>query len=337
MATTDKNGYAGYNGKEEKYFPTRAAAQAFSASWIASQKAKGLPATYDVASNEVRNPNPLEGTTTDQNGNVISTHTSGAAAKYGIPMNPGSGNTSSPASSGNTISYNGQTYTLSSPEEASFLTNAILPFLDQMKNQGLAINPALDLGPDTIAKILKKAQSVVHPQYAQQIDAVLQDLNRNTATAAQDYGSSIAGQEQNFKETLGNSREANAGAGLAFSGGRGLEENNLLSTQNRNLASLSSRYGSQLGDYGRAAEEKLGSSALQGYNLPSLTNYSASLSGNGGFDNSGAVSTGYVPGTYKIGSIDQSETAAGLALRNTNVEEASRRKAAGLSFEDLYQ
>ncbi len=244
---------------------------------------------------------------------------------------------SSPVVSGNTVSFNGQTYTLSSPAEAAFLQNAILPFLDTMKQQGLAINPNLNLGPEVINQILEKAKATVHPEYAQQIAGVQEDFKRNVGTTADAYGNAIASSEQNFKTNLGNARENYAGNGLTFSGQRGLGETNMQSDQNRSLSGLGSQYGSQLGEYGRSLEKNLGTAGMNNYQLPSLKSYSADLSGNGGFNSTGSVNTGYTPGTYQLGTIPQSETAAALALRNQNVDEASKRKSAGLSFNDLYQ
>lgn len=246
--------------------------------------------------------------------------------------------TPTPTVSGNSVTFNGQTYTTSSPEEASFLQNAIVPFLDQLKQQGMAINPDLNLGPDVIAKILTKAQDTVHPQFQQQIENVKQDLARNVGRATDSYNSSVAGARQNFQDLLGNTRENYAGSGLAFSGQRGLGETNLANDENRSLASLSSNYGNTLGDYARGAEQSLGTAGYNasGFQLPNSTAYSADLSGNGGFNSSGNVNMGYTPGSYALGSIPQSETAATLALRNQNVQQASNLKSAGLDYSSLY-
>lgn len=273
--------------------------------------------------------------------NQITATDTSAGNSSGTPSSSGTsnttgGNSSTPSTSGNTVTFGGQTYTTSSPEEAALLNNAILPFLDQMQKSGMIINPDLNLGPDVIAKILEKAKATVHPQYAQQIAGVQQDLARNVGNSVDAYGNAVEGSKQNFLTDLSNSRENNAGAGLAFSGSRNLGEQNLADTENRSLSSLSSQYGSNIGDYARNAEKSLGTAGMNGYQLPSLASYSANLSGNGSLDTSGNVNTGYTPGTYQLGTIPQSETAAALALRNQNVDQASSLKSAGLDYSSLY-
>lgn len=236
---------------------------------------------------------------------------------------------------GTSVTFNGQTFN-TTPETADFLNNAIIPFMNQMQQQGLAINPDLNLGSNEIAQILEKAKTTVHPQYAQQIAGVQEDLARNTELTKQAYESQIANQQQGFQGDLGSAREGFAGAGLTFSGQRGKGEFGMQEAQNRNLSALSSQYGNRLSEFARGAEQQLGTAGMGGFQLPTLRGYSSSLGGEGGFNQTGNINTGYTPGTYALGEIPQSEAAAALALRNQNVQEASRRKAAGLSYADLY-
>lgn len=257
-------------------------------------------------------------------------------ASTSTPATPNGDTT--PTANGNTVTYNGQTYDASNPQEASFL-QAILESLNQITTgQGMVINPNMDLTPDVIAKILEKAKATVHPQFAQQIAGIQEDLRRNSELTKASYEGEIADRKQNFERNLGTAREQYADSGLAFSGQRGSGELGMQSNENRTLDSLSSQYGQALGGYARNTEQQLGTAGYNsGYQIPSLANYRADLGGNGGYNNSGTVGTGYTPGTYQLGSVPLAETASALALRNQNIEEASRRKAAGLSYADLYQ
>lgn len=257
-------------------------------------------------------------------------------ASTSTPATPNGDTT--PTVNGSTVTYNGQTYDASNPQEASFL-QAILESLNQITTgQGMVINPNMDLTPDVIAKILEKAKATVHPQFAQQIAGIQEDLRRNSELTKASYEGEIADRAQSFEKNLGNAREQYADSGLAFSGQRGSGELGMQSNENRTLDSLSSQYGQALGGYARNTEQQLGTAGYNsGYQIPSLANYRADLGGNGGYNNSGTVGTGYTPGTYQLGSVPLAETASALALRNQNIEEASRRKAAGLSYADLYQ
>ena len=96
-------------------------------------------------------------------------------------------------------------------------------------------------------------------------------------------------------------------------------------------------FGNAVGSAMRTAESQVGSDKLQGFQLPTFNSYSANASGSGSLNSTGGLNTGYTPGTYKLGSLQSDKESAALTLRNLNVEEASKRKAAGLSYADLYQ
>lgn len=228
------------------------------------------------------------------------------------------------------VTYNGKTYSASNQNEADMLQAVF----DSLKAQNLAINPDLNLGADTIAKILEKAKQSVHPYYQQQIDTTIQDIRQKAPILEQTYNNKIAEETAQFQKDLGTNRENMAGAGLTFSGQRTAGEQGMQAAQNRNLQGLSSAYGSDLYNLGRTAEKQIGAANMSGFNLPSLANYSASLTGAGGISQTGTTQA-YTPGGYQLGEIPQAETAAALALRNQNIEEASRRKTAGLSYQDL--
>lgn len=209
-------------------------------------------------------------------------------------------------------------------------------FIKTQQDAGLKINQALNFDQATLNKFLETAKAQVHPFYAQQIEGVQKELQKNAGLATDEYGNEIANQQQNFQQNLGTARENFAGSGLAFSGQRAKDELGMQDSQNRNLASLSSAYGSKLGDYATTAEKSLGTSGLNGFQLPTLNNYSTSLSGNGALTSNGTVNTGYTPGTYKIGTLTNDEEAAIEARNQALKKSASESVVAGRSYQDLF-
>ena len=213
------------------------------------------------------------------------------------------------------------------------LLSQLNDFIQQNITQGLQVNPDLNFDQATLDKFLETAKKQVHPFYQQQIDAIKADVLKAAPQILQNYESDIAGKVANFQNDLGNARESNAGAGLAFSGGRAKGELGALDAQNRDLASLSQTYGNKLYDLGRTAESKIGASATP--SLGSLSNYSANLGGNGGFTLGGST-TPYTPGGYQIGSLTNDEQAAQEARRQALLKTASEAVVAGRSYQDLF-
>lgn len=225
-----------------------------------------------------------------------------------------------------------QTFNTGDPAQDTLLTE-LQKYITDQQNAGLKINPALNFDQATLDKFLTTAQSQIHPYYAQQIDAIKQDVLKAAPEILQNYNNDVADKQSTFQNNLGTARENYAGSGLAFSGARGKGELGMQDTQNRDLTSLSQTYSDKLYDLGRTAEQKIGSSATP--SLGSLTNYSADLSGNGGFNTSGITSP-YTPGGYQIGSLTNEEAAATEARNQALKTAASNSVVAGRSYQDLF-
>lgn len=208
-------------------------------------------------------------------------------------------------------------------------------FVQNQLAQGLTINPNLNFDQDTLDKFLETAKTQVHPYYAQQIDAIKNDVLRNASQITGNYENDIAAQQQNFQDTLGNARENYAQSGLTFSGQRTKGEQNIANTQNRTLQGLNTAYANKLYDLGTSAEQKIGSGNVN-YTLPSLSQYSANLGGLGGFDKGQSISQ-YNPGQYKLGSIGQEEQAAIEARNQALKKTASADITSGRNYQDLFQ
>jgi len=211
---------------------------------------------------------------------------------------------------------------------------ALQDYIKQQQDAGLKLNKDLNFDQATLDKFLETAKKQVHPYYAQQIDAIKQDVLRVAPQILQSYESDIANKEANFQNTLDTSRENNAGAGLAFSGQRAKGELGMVEAQNRDLASLNQNYGNKLYDLGRNAEEKIGASNMT-YDLGALRNYSANLSGNGGFS-LGGTNSPYQKGGYGTGSIEYDRAAQTEARRQALIKTASESVVAGRGYQDLF-
>ncbi len=215
------------------------------------------------------------------------------------------------------------------------LLNELQSYIKSQQDAGLKINDKLNFDQKTLDKFLETAKKQVHPFYQQQIDNIKDEVLRTAPQILQNYGSDVAGAEQDFQNKLGNARESYADSGLAFSGQRGKGELGMQSDQNRNLEALSQGYGNKLYDLGRGAEEKIGSSNVN-YNLGALKNYSTSLSGNGGFT-LGGTTTPYRSGNVGTGSLEYNQEADTEARRQALLRSASESVVAGRDYNDLFQ
>ncbi len=206
-------------------------------------------------------------------------------------------------------------------------------FIKAQQDAGLKINEALNFDQNTLDKFLETAKKQVHPFYQQQIDAIKADVLRTAPQILQNYGNDVEKARAEFESGLGKAREGYADSGLAFSGQRGAGERGMEAEQNRNLQTLNQGYGNKLYDLGRTAEQKIGADNTP--SLGSLANYSANLSGNGGFTLVGS-STPYTSGGYNTGSLQRDE-AADIEARNQALKKtASESVVAGRDYSSLF-
>lgn len=215
------------------------------------------------------------------------------------------------------------------------LLKELQSFIKAQQDAGLKLNAALNFDQATLDKFLETAKRQIHPFYQTQIDNIKADVLRTAPQILKNYGNDVEKEKANFENTLGTSRENYAGSGLAFSGQRAKGELGMETQQNRNLQELLQGYGNKLYELGRGAEEKIGAGNMQGYNLGALANYSANLSGNGGFKLNGS-SNPYTSGGYQIGSLQNDEAAAQEARRQALIKSASESVVAGRSYNDLF-
>lgn len=174
-------------------------------------------------------------------------------------------------------------------------------YLDTTVAAGKVVNPAIELTPSQISGFLDQATKEISPYYASQINSIKDDVTKSIGNLQKQYDIQKQTSEANFKSDLANQRENNAGSGLAFSGVRGQQENNLASAQQRTLDLAATQTEGQIGNSLRTTEGQIGSANLP-TNLPQFTSSTVSTQGAGGYtpgrtlDFSGAT-TGNIYGT----------------------------------------
>lgn len=233
-----------------------------------------------------------------------------------------------------TTGTTGLGYNTGDPAQDALLKE-LQDFIKAQQEAGLKINPNLQFDQATLDKFLETAKKQVHPFYQQQIDSIKADVLQAAPEILKSYGNDIAGAESAFQNNLGAARENYADSGLAFSGQRAKGELGMQDNLNRSLQDLNQGYGDKLYALGRGAEQQIGSDNVN-YDLGSLRNYSASLSGNGGFS-LGNLTTPYQSGGYKIGSLQNDEAAAIEARNQALKKTASENVVNGRSYQDLFK
>ena len=200
---------------------------------------------------------------------------------------------------------------------------AISKVIDTNHSAGNIINPNLSITPELAAKFVAQAHQQLDPYYQQQINQVIGDVNANVARVASQFGNQQEQTILDYQNSLATNREAQAGAGTAFSGGRGLTEINTQNTANRALGNLALTTGGQLRDIlaGGAAQIGQGATGLTGsaanFQLPSTLTKQVNLEGfRGGATAGGAINTGYNPANYQYGTIGNEYNSGLLGVSN---------------------
>lgn len=211
-------------------------------------------------------------------------------------------------------------------------------------SQGYTIDPNLDPSqhPEIIKQFLDWAHQVVDPQTKQLITNNVANINADLANQAAQYGFSRDAIVQTFGTNLANEQETAGGSGTAFSGQRAINEGNLVSSSNRDLASLGATTGYNVGNTLRTGAANVGSSNTNLFQLPTLAGESVSASGGqrGSATPGGNLSYNYNPTSYAVSTIGN---AGAEAVNNQQADYlrqystlAGNNANAGRSVQDLF-
>lgn len=272
----------------------------------------------------------------------LSTGTGGGTPTYSnVPagsnsyMNPGG--TGAPVIGGDTSSTGGTPGAGGTGESVTGDTT-MDSFLKVMKDYlgQNTVDPTINVSdPAVVANFLEMATKELHPYYAQKIGEIMPDLNRSLGLLKTQFDTNLANQEQTFQQNLASQRESAAGAGTVFSGARGLGEQNTISAQQRSLDLSRQTAENTAGNALRSAESQLGSSGMDGFNLPNFGSAQVSGAGARGGFNLGTSGQYYNPGQYKYGTLPLEEKTAIENLVNTRIKAQQTKNISDRTFSGL--
>lgn len=186
---------------------------------------------------------------------------------------------------------------------------------------GQTLNPGLNVTPALVSQFLQEAHAQTDPYYQQQLTTEIEGINSSLKNAQAQYENSVANSNTQFQQGILSERNGAASTGAAFSGQRGLAEQQDLDVQNRNLASLGENAAAGIGTTLRAGGAAVGQgiAGLNGnqgsFATPTLNTSTDNLNGAYGGSASGpSLNYNYNPSDFGVGSIT---SAYGTDLSNT--------------------
>ena len=172
----------------------------------------------------------------------------------------------------------------------------------------------LQITPALTAQFLNWAHSVVDPQTQQLLQNEATSINTSLQNAETQYNNQVGQTTQDYGTTLAAQDNAAGGNGVAFSGARGLADQNLMNTTNRSLASLGSSTAANIGNTLQTGAAQVGSANAGLFTTPSLSGASVDLSNNTGIgttnNTTGGLNYNYNPSAYTMGAIPTSQNTA---------------------------
>lgn len=175
---------------------------------------------------------------------------------------------------------------------------------------GLTIDPNNTITPALASQFLQEAKTQLAPEFQQYLTSNISDINASLGKLQKSYEQQYGNSETQFQQNLLGERNQAASNGTAFSGQRGLVEQQDLATQNRNLAALNANAKSDIGNELRLGGSTIGQgiAGLNGdqsnFNIPILQNKQATLDGfNGGSVDTGQMAYDYNPSNYPTSTL----------------------------------
>jgi len=192
--------------------------------------------------------------------------------------------------------------------------------LGNLTAAGKVINPNIELSPAQIQQFLDQATTEISPYYASLIGSIKDDLTKSIGNLQKQYDLQKQGAEEQFKQTLGTSRESAAERGLTFSGVRGGQEQDFASSTQRQLDLSALGLEGQVGGQLRNLEGQIGSSGLP--QLPQFQTSNVSLAGQGGF--TGGRTLDFSPTGGLFGTLPAQQLTS-IKQRQSELETAARQ------------
>lgn len=215
------------------------------------------------------------------------------------------GNTGNTTGSSIAAATGGVQYGSTGNSQLDSILQGVAGVANNLISTGYTIPQDLQITPSLVSDFLNYAHQVVDPYTQQQISSTIADVNANLQNLGTQYGNNMGQLIQDFGMNLASEQNTAAQSGTAFSGLRGVTENNLVNSTNRSLSSLGAQSSYDMGNAARTAAAAVGSQNAGGITLPTLSTGTVSTSG-GSFGSSGTgsgLSYNYNPSLYTVGSI----------------------------------
>lgn len=252
----------------------------------------------------------------------------GPISQQYLSQNPNTGNYSNGVYTAGSNSGGSSSTAQSGSTDTSGITPTGNPQLDAILTslQGLiasgkaSIPPGLQITPALAQQFVAWAHQVVDPQTQQLINSEITNINSSLSNQQAQYEAQKGQTIQDFGANLAAQDNSAGTSGTAFSGLHNNQDQNLVNSTNRSLASLGAGAAYNIGQSARDAASQVGTSNAGNILLPSLTQGSVSqtggnLSGGQGRGGSGnALDFSYNPSIYTAGTIPSTQSTAVSSL-----------------------
>lgn len=220
------------------------------------------------------------------------------------------------------------------------IQTAITDLANQLLKTGYTIPADLQITPQVVSQFLTYAHQAVDPYTQQLISSQVAGVNADLQNQQNQYNNQQAQTIQDFGTQL-SSQDNSAGAnGVAMSGQRQLNDQNLVNSTNRSLSSLASTAAYNAGNSLRTGAANVGAANANQFNLPTFATGAVGLGGQtGNYGASGSADLGYNPSIYTVGTIPSNAAASVAAQQASYLSQygtlAGAQSNSGRSINDL--
>jgi hypothetical protein len=138
----------------------------------------------------------------------------------------------------------------------------VLSYVQTIQDQGMRLNPTIEITPEMTQRFLDQARTEVAPYYSQAIRQTQEDLTRNLTRTAEDYATTERGIGREYGQALEGAQRDFASRGLEFSSDRDKTERTLAENTQTALEAAQRNALRAGQDAGTTGERTLGSSFL---------------------------------------------------------------------------
>ena len=248
----------------------------------------------------------------------------GNSGSSGSGGGAGSGTGGSGAGTGSSTSFSAVTGYQTGNAQLDAIVAGLQTTLNQMIASGQVINPNIALSPSDITTFLNQAKGIIDPYFSSQISQIQEGLSQNLTSLQQQWDNEQQADQLAFQQSLAQTREANAGAGTALSGGRSLQELQATQGEQNTINQQQNSLQGQAQSAVNSAAQQIGSSSTN--TLP-FNSYTASNQGLGSINQSGQLA--YSPINVTQGSLEAAQQTAESTQATQLASQALQSRALG--------